>query len=67
MCLLYRIPKLPKRNWNDEDFDGLRDYLEEEGIYGYDDTIIDIYKTGEINIPDMDEEDYEKFFKILKG
>lgn len=45
-----------------KDFDGLRDYLDEEGIYGFTDDIIDIYKDGEIVIPDMDEEDYEKFF-----
>lgn len=46
----------------DKDFDGLRDYLDEEGIYGYFDDIIDIYENGEVNIPDMDEADYEKFF-----
>lgn len=46
----------------EKDFDGLREYLEDEGIYGYFDDIVDIYETGEVNIPDMDEEDYEKFF-----
>lgn len=45
-----------------EDFDGLSEYLEDEGIYGYTNKIIGIYKDGEVNIPDMDEEDYEKFF-----
>lgn len=45
-----------------EDFDGLSEYLEDEGIYGYTNKIIEIYKDGEINIPDMDEEDYERFF-----
>ena len=46
---------------NDE-YDELREFLSDEGIYGYYYTIVDIFETGEVNIPDMDEEDYERFF-----
>lgn len=46
---------------NDE-YDELREFLNDEGIYGYYYTIVDIFETGEVNIPDMDEEDYERFF-----
>ena len=46
---------------NDE-YDELREFLSNEGIYGYYYTIVDIFETGEVNIPDMDEEDYERFF-----
>lgn len=47
---------------DEDDYDGLREFLNDEGIYGYYYKIIDIFETGEVNIPDIDEEDYERFF-----
>lgn len=46
----------------DEEYDELREYLNNHGIYGYYYKLVDIMETGEVNIPDMDEEDYERYF-----